>query len=651
MAILSNINGKFAVDSSGGIQFSGQTGTAGYVLKSNGNAAPTWVAPSAIIGGPYLPLTGGTLTGPLIGTSAAFSGNLSAIAGTFAGNVILSSALPLLYLTNTTASTGKNWRLSSATNGKFFIAQEGVVDALTLDHTSGNATFSNRVTVNGYFQVNSTTRLGGAVTIEGDVFMDGYDITSINELSASTATFTGNVGIGSAPVGNPATKFLAVGTAGSVAGGIQLWATNAQTHYIQFGDAASGGNYYRGAIGYAHASDTLLLLQSGSTALSFTGSQAATFAGNVGIGKAPAKTLDVEGNIRAINTAGSAAAEIDISSGATWRLRSNPTSGTNSYGLDIIKGGAGTDVKMTINSDGDVGIGLITPGAKLDVLQEARVSYAASNQYTLRITNTDGNPRILADGSAAHLIFGTTPSGSATATERMRIQNDGNVGIGTTSPRADSFTRGLTIGNTSDGGAQLVLQENTLTGGWRIFNNGYLGFIANNDERMRITSGGDVLIGTTTNQGIGGVSIDPNSSTPTLTTIVNNTSVTNAELQTFRYNSTLVGSITLNGTTVTQYNTSSDYRLKEDLKDFNGLDKVSKIKMYDYKWKSDESRSYGVMAHELQEVLPQAVSGKKDNINDRGKIKPQQVDYSKIVPLLVKSIQELEARLKILENK
>ena len=44
MAILSNINDKFAVDSSGGIQFSGQTGTAGYVLKSNGNAAPTWVA-------------------------------------------------------------------------------------------------------------------------------------------------------------------------------------------------------------------------------------------------------------------------------------------------------------------------------------------------------------------------------------------------------------------------------------------------------------------------------------------------------------------------------------------------------------------------------------------------------------------------------
>ena len=79
--------------------------------------------------------------------------------------------------------------------------------------------------------------------------------------------------------------------------------------------------------------------------------------------------------------------------------------------------------------------------------------------------------------------------------------------------------------------------------------------------------------------------------------------------------------------------------LKEDLKDFAGLDMVSKIPVYDFKWKSDESRSYGVMAHELQEVLPNAVSGEKDAEE------MQSVDYSKIVPLLVKSIQELKAEV------
>jgi len=63
MASLSNINGLFDVHSTGAILFSTSHGTSGQILKSNGNAAPTWVDASTVIGGPYLPLTGGTLTG------------------------------------------------------------------------------------------------------------------------------------------------------------------------------------------------------------------------------------------------------------------------------------------------------------------------------------------------------------------------------------------------------------------------------------------------------------------------------------------------------------------------------------------------------------------------------------------------------------
>ena len=112
----------------------------------------------------------------------------------------------------------------------------------------------------------------------------------------------------------------------------------------------------------------------------------------------------------------------------------------------------------------------------------------------------------------------------------------------------------------------------------------------------------------------------------------------------FRHNgATTPGSISIT-TNSTSYNTSSDYRLKEDLQDFNGLEKVSNIKVYDFKWKEDESRSYGVMAHELQEVLPQAVAGEKDAE------KMQSVDYSKIVPLLVKSIQELQEEVNELKQ-
>ena len=98
MASLSNINGIFDVHSTGAIQFNGNHGTAGQILKSNGNAAPTWVAASTVIGGPYLPLTGGTLAGAgnlviggtlavngvttlnaaLTGTTATFSGDVTA---------------------------------------------------------------------------------------------------------------------------------------------------------------------------------------------------------------------------------------------------------------------------------------------------------------------------------------------------------------------------------------------------------------------------------------------------------------------------------------------------------------------------------------------------------------------------------------------
>ena len=123
-----------------------------------------------------------------------------------------------------------------------------------------------------------------------------------------------------------------------------------------------------------------------------------------------------------------------------------------------------------------------------------------------------------------------------------------------------------------------------------------------------------------------------------------------SDLQEFFNPNGAVGKIQTSGS-ATIFNTASDYRLKEDLQDFAGLDIISKIPVYDFKWKIDGKRSYGVMAHELQEILPDAAAGKKDAINEDGSINPQGVDYSKIVPLLVKSIQELKAEIEILKNK
>ena len=76
---------------------------------------------------------------------------------------------------------------------------------------------------------------------------------------------------------------------------------------------------------------------------------------------------------------------------------------------------------------------------------------------------------------------------------------------------------------------------------------------------------------------------------------------------------------------------------KEDLKEINGLEKISALKVYDFKFKNSENRMDGVLAHELAEVLPYAVHGEKDGKEMQG------VDYSKLVPILIKAIQELKS--------
>jgi hypothetical protein len=101
----------------------------------------------------------------------------------------------------------------------------------------------------------------------------------------------------------------------------------------------------------------------------------------------------------------------------------------------------------------------------------------------------------------------------------------------------------------------------------------------------------------------------------------------------------------------TTYNTTSDYRLKEDLKDFDALDIMSKIKFYDFKWKIEDSRSTGVIAHELKEIVPYAVYGEKDGVDKDENPSYQGVDYSKLVAIQGKAIQQLEARIKQLESK
>lgn len=106
-----------------------------------------------------------------------------------------------------------------------------------------------------------------------------------------------------------------------------------------------------------------------------------------------------------------------------------------------------------------------------------------------------------------------------------------------------------------------------------------------------------------------------------------------------------VGTIAVNASSVS-YNTSSDYRLKENITPMTGaLDKVSQLKPCTYTWKSTGEQGQGFIAHELQAVIPDAVSGEKDAVNEEGNPVHQGVDTSFLVATLTAAIQELNAKV------
>jgi hypothetical protein len=183
-------------------------------------------------------------------------------------------------------------------------------------------------------------------------------------------------------------------------------------------------------------------------------------------------------------------------------------------------------------------------------------------------------------------------------------------------------------------------------------------FYSNNDINMRLNQDGNLLVGCSAVPGAGGsiqgaalgrvgyISVLRAAATCGYFGRTNS-----GELFAFYNNTAQVGNISIGGSS-TSYNTSSDYRLKEDIKPVeNALERLQDIKPVNFAWKIDGTRVDGFIAHELAEVIPEAVTGEKDAIKDDGTPIYQGIDQSKIVPLLVAAIQELTARLEILENK
>jgi hypothetical protein len=209
--------------------------------------------------------------------------------------------------------------------------------------------------------------------------------------------------------------------------------------------------------------------------------------------------------------------------------------------------------------------------------------------------SVDGTPG--ADDMPGRLTFSTTADGASSPTERMRISNGGNVFFNTTnsSPAVNSVS-GTTIG--AGGLTEISQSSNTV---------------------LRINRFGALPTGTVVD---------------------------------FRNAGTVVGTISTAASS-TAYNTSSDYRLKENVVPLTGaIDRLQQIPVHRFNFIADPDTVVdGFIAHEAQEVVPECVTGTKDEVDDDGNPVYQGIDQSKLVPLLTAALQEAIAEIASLKDR
>jgi hypothetical protein len=285
------------------------------------------------------------------------------------------------------------------------------------------------------------------------------------------------------------------------------------------------------------------------------------------------------------------------------------------------------------------------------------------------IDGTAATPAIRGTDANTGIFFpaADTIAFSEGGAESMRINSAGNLGIGTTNPinkldiqTSASTTVRLTGGNSSNQGSgyfiantaqtQTLLalsDDSQINGGtpetlMSVYSNKPLLFYSNAVERMRITSGGSLCVNNTTSAGGQPLYVRAFSGTGSagFQVFANG----NGAIDWYNGSAGYVASVIVNASSVA-YNTTSDYRLKENIVPMTGaLDKVAQLKPVTYDWKAGGS-SQGFIAHELAEVVPDCVTGEKDAIGEDEKPRYQGVDTSFLVATLTAAIQELNAKV------
>ena len=296
---------------------------------------------------------------------------------------------------------------------------------------------------------------------------------------------------------------------------------------------------------------------------------------------------------------------------------------------------------------------------------------------TLILSGTSGLSDV--DGSAATpAIRGTdantgiffpaadTIAFSEGGAEIARFDSSGNFGVGTSSMSGrlnvkavdDTASGGVRLWGYNDGagnGDRTVYISSISGSGNYNANINYSAwnhlFSIGGVEKARITSDGNLLVGSTSNPNVGkiGVTFTTGSSTAWVSKPSTDSSPTT--MQFLNSSGAAVGSVTQTAS-ATAYNTSSDYRLKENIASMTGaLARIALLKPVTYKWKVDGSDGEGFIAHELAEVVPDCVYGEKDAVetytdedgNEQARPKYQGIDTSFLVATLTAAIQEQQA--------
>ena len=404
----------------------------------------------------------------------------------------------------------------------------------------------------------------------------------------------------------------------------------------------------------------------------------------VGIGtSSPAYTLQVgEGNGQMSlgnATSGNGASRLKFLSSNTqknWQISTNDNvSGALEFTQTTAGGGTtfAASPVMIIDSSGKVGIGNTIPSSfnafanQLvvgDGLSNAGITIYASTSSASSLSFADGT---VGDASYRGYIYYNHFNDSmalytAGPNERLLIDSTGNVGIGTSSPNNYTDYVTLTL-NDTNGGEIDFEKAGTVNGslftpsGTSDFQvtaanaSGNLRFSAGGyGEAMRLDSSGNLYIGGTSPSIATKVGVIGGSITHRLLNL-EVTHTTAFGVVGFMNGNGSVGSISMYSSSVA-YNTTSDYRLKENVTaDWDATTRLKQLNPVRFNFIADADTTVdGFLAHEVQSVVPEAITGEKDAVDADGNPVYQGIDQSKLVPLLVKTIQELEARITALES-